>query len=141
MAGAPVGEQRDLAAFASDKPGGAGASPLSEAAPDARPLRGHRAKVRHAKAQMAKADEGESASEPETTKHGKRVKAKGKSQKVHVGAAETKRAAARHADKKVTHHISSAAKPEAKKAVTHVAKHGGARRGGGAKEAAKKPEQ
>ncbi|QGM47529.1 D-alanyl-D-alanine carboxypeptidase family protein [Methylocystis heyeri] len=110
-AGVAIGADAEVAAYSSDKNEAAGASPISRAAPDAKPLRGH---GRHGKAQLAKAAKAEPAAgaeEPEKTPQAKPPAGKSASGKGKAGA---KTAAAKPA-----HH---AEKPAAATAEKHAAK-------------------
>ncbi len=121
-AGAPIGAAAEATAYTGEKKEGSDASPISQPAPDAKPLRGGAADDRHAKHAKAAAPEASETPPPakthaakakgkvkaaalETKKPYKKTEAKAKteakSHKEHAAAhpAETGKAAPKHAEK------------------------------------------
>jgi len=79
--GVPIGAAAEATAYSGEKSEGAGASPISHAAPDAKPLRGaakNAAKNKHAKAPPPPKPEAEEAPSPEKSQAAKAAPAKGK---------------------------------------------------------------
>ncbi|HEY8138051.1 MAG TPA: hypothetical protein VIF61_09430, partial [Methylocystis sp.] len=117
-AGAPIGAADEATAYTGEKKEGSDASPISQPAPDAKPLRAaaaekHARHVKHAKAaapeasdtpppakaHAAKAKGKEKAAALETKKPHKKIEAKAHKEHAAAHPAETGKTAPRHAEK------------------------------------------
>lgn len=116
-AGAPIGEQTDLTAYANQEPAGGEASPISKAAPDAASMRkGKRAKRGAAAAALATPAPVDNIIQDGAPAEEKPAKAKGKAAApVKAGAKATDKGAAKVAAKPDAAATKATAKPVAEK--------------------------